>query len=83
MMSRTVYKGSRVEFYADECAEPPPRPESKFHAPIQRVATKPMPVMNQYALLGTGSDDNSDTDDTTHPNDGNRVGRQHWSSVMA
>jgi len=66
MMSRTVYKGARVEYYADECAAPLPRPESKARVPvIQHVAMKPVPLVNQYALLGTGSDSEFETDDTT------------------
>ncbi|RAR07927.1 carbon-nitrogen hydrolase [Stemphylium lycopersici] len=62
MMSRTVYKGARIEYCPDECAEPLPRP-AKAHNPVQRVPLKPAPLVNQYALLDTGSDDDSESED--------------------
>ncbi|KAH9871947.1 hypothetical protein J1614_006206 [Plenodomus biglobosus] len=82
MMSRTVYKGLRVEYYADECAGPLPKLDMRVRPPVRPRQMKPMPIVNQYALLETGTDDDSDTDSTTYPQRGIRVDVDHWSSIM-
>lgn len=64
MMSRTVYKGKRIEYYADECAVPLPCLESKGRAPVRHVGMKSVPLMNQYSLLGNEPDAESESDDT-------------------
>ncbi|KAI8937028.1 hypothetical protein NX059_006248 [Plenodomus lindquistii] len=82
MMSRTVYKGLRVEYYADECADPLPPRTTRVRPPIRYGQMKPMPVVNQYAILGAGSDDESEDDSTTCPHSGIRLDSDHWSSIM-
>ncbi|CAA9966625.1 hypothetical protein PTMSG1_09984 [Pyrenophora teres f. maculata] len=83
MMSRTTYKGTRIEYYPDECAEPLPRP-TKSQIPVSRVPMKPMPVVNQYALLDTGSDDDSQSDEESYMTNGVKVDGYHWAdSVVA
>ena len=78
MMSRTTYKGTRIEYFPDECAEPPPRP-MKTQTLVSRVPIKPMPVVNQYALLDTGSDDDSQSDEESYMINGVRVDGYHWA----
>ncbi len=63
MMSRTAYKGARIEFYPDECAAPIPQPRLKPHVPATRATKKPAPFSNPYALLGGNSESASDSDD--------------------
>ena len=63
MMSRTAYKGARIEFYPDECAAPLPRPSFKPRAPPAPVTKKPPPFSNSYALLGADSGCGSDSED--------------------
>jgi hypothetical protein len=81
MMSRTVYKGTRIEYYPDECAQPLPRP-TKTHTPVPRVSSKPMPVVNQYALLGTGSDDNSESEEESYTTHGVQVNGYQWADTV-
>ncbi|KAH9877440.1 hypothetical protein IAQ61_002806 [Plenodomus lingam] len=82
MMSRTVYKGLRIEYYPDECAQPLPRLDTRVRPPIRHETTKAIPIVNQYALLGTESDEESETDSTTYPCSGIRVDSDHWSSML-
>jgi len=83
MMSRTVYKGMRIEYYPDECAGPLPQPK-KAHTPVTRMPMKPAPVVNQYALLDTGSDDGSESEEELYRTNGVQVDGYHWAdSVVA
>lgn len=79
MMSRTTYKGLRVEYYPDECAAPLPRvPRAHYAAPP--VATKPKPVTNAYALLDTGSQDSS-SEDESYITEGVRIDQNRWADA--
>ena len=65
MMSRTSYKGSRIEFYPDECARPPP---SQQYQPrkenIKSLSKKPNPLMNRFQILNMdGTEDESSEGD--------------------
>lgn len=75
MMSRLPYKGSRIEFYPDECAEPitrtpmarkniseSPRPRPKSR-PNPQPNTKVGAKTNIYALLEMDSSEGSSEDD--------------------
>ena len=81
-MSRTVYKGTRVEYYPDECAAPLPRPV-KTQTPIPRVPAraplKHTPVVNQYALLDTGSDDDDESEEEPYITHGVQVNGYQWA----
>lgn len=82
-MSRTAYKGTHIEYYPDGCAEPLPRPV-KTQTPVSRMPMKPMSVVNQYALLDTGSDDGSQSDEESYMTKGVKVDGYHWAdSVVA
>lgn len=65
MMSRTGYKGMRIEYYPDECAEPLPQP-AKPSAHVQHAPLKPTPPVNQYALLDIGTDDDSESEEDSY-----------------
>lgn len=78
MMSRTIYKGMRIEYYPDECAGPLPQPK-KAHTLVTRVPMKPAPVVNQYALLDTGSDDGSESEEELYRTNGVQVDGYHWA----
>ncbi|KAF2133186.1 hypothetical protein P153DRAFT_381626 [Dothidotthia symphoricarpi CBS 119687] len=83
MMSRTVYKGIRIDWYPDECAAPLPRPSSKPRTPAMAASMKPMPVANPYALLDTGSDTDSDSDeDESYGRNGVRVDGHNWADAI-
>ena len=62
MMSRASYKGLKIEWYADECAEPLPKALSvskKENVPPSKG--KVMPVMNRFDLLNLdGPNDGSE-----------------------
>ena len=59
MMSRTLYKGHRIDWYPDECAAPLPRPSAKI--PQMAPVKKTLPT-NPYAVLGLDIVD-SDSED--------------------
>jgi hypothetical protein len=81
-MSRTVYKGTRIEYYQDECAAPLPRPV-KAQTPTPRAPAralmKQMPVVNQYALLDTRSDDDSESEEESYRTHGVQVNGYQWA----
>jgi hypothetical protein len=80
-MSRSSYKGTHIEYYPDECAEALPRP-LKAQTPVPRIPIKPTPVVNQYALLGTGSDDDSESEEEAYTHGGIQVDGYHWSGGL-
>ena len=80
MMSRTAYKGIRIDYYPDDCAAPLPR-SNRVQTTASRVSSKPMPVMNQYALLDTGSDTCSDSADDSYMTNGVRVDGHGWADT--
>jgi hypothetical protein len=86
MMSRTVYKGTRIEYYPDQCAAPLPRP-TKAHTPTPRAPArapmKQMPIVNQYALLDTGSDDDSESEEESYRTHGVQVNGYQWADGVA
>lgn len=65
MMSRLPYKGMKIEYYPDECAEPLPKIR---HAPRERQpppAKKSNPATNRFQMLNLdgAEDDSGDEDD--------------------
>ncbi|PVI06202.1 hypothetical protein DM02DRAFT_38092 [Periconia macrospinosa] len=62
-MSRSVYKGLRIDWHPDECAVPLPRKAAKSDNSLPTVALKSMSTANRYSLLETEWDDESDSDD--------------------
>jgi hypothetical protein len=81
MMSRTAYKGLRIDYYADECAAQIPVLTRFSHAAAAPVTKpKPNPLANAYALLDTGSVE-SDSDDESYLTEGVRVGQRHWTEA--
>jgi hypothetical protein len=83
MMSRTAYKGLRIDWYPDECAAPLPLPNPKMHTSAPAVPTKPRPITNPYALLDTGSELESDSEDGSYLSNGVRLNNQWTSAVVA
>lgn len=73
MMSRTGYKGMRIEYYPDECAEPLRQP-AKVSGHVQHAPLKPAPPVNQFALLDIGTDDDSESEDDSYGIHGVNVG---------
>lgn len=68
MMSRVTYKGMRIEWYPDECAQPLPKTQ---HVPKKEIRQPPPkkqnPIANRFQMLnmdGTedGTEDGSDDD---------------------
>ncbi|KAF2177313.1 hypothetical protein K469DRAFT_732964 [Zopfia rhizophila CBS 207.26] len=64
MMSRTAYKGLRIEWYPDECAAPLPKPSLRAQTLAQAIPAKPVSITNRYTLLDIdGTDADSDEDE--------------------
>lgn len=81
MMSRSIYKGTRIEYYPDECAGPLPQPK-KTQVPVARMPTKSAPVVNQYAILDTGSNDGSESEEESYRTHGVQVNGYHWADAV-
>ena len=64
-MSRSVYKGLRIDWFPDECAAPLRREPVKTRSVLPAVCVKPMSVVNQFSLLDTGSDADTDSEDNS------------------
>ncbi|KAF2661216.1 hypothetical protein K491DRAFT_481319 [Lophiostoma macrostomum CBS 122681] len=80
MMSRTTYKGLKIEWYPDECAAPIPRPAPKVRTSAYAVPQKPAPLGNRYTLLDPeGSETESDGDDESYFTNGIRV--NNWADA--
>lgn len=82
-MSRTAYKGLRIDYYPDECAEPlPVRPTMKKYT-TPSPALKSKAITNVYALLDTGSDVDSDSnsEDDSYITEGVRIDRHNWAGT--
>jgi len=65
MMSRAVYKGTRIEWYPDECAQPLPKMQylpKKENIPAQPVKNTNL-MVNRFQMLnmdGDGTEDGSE-----------------------
>lgn len=87
MMSRTEYKGLRIEWYPDECAAPlskVPARSWKDHLPVPRpgAATIVAPVTNRFALLNTdGTESGSDDEEDTKDFSGYGVRHDNWADA--
>ncbi|KAF2107915.1 hypothetical protein BDV96DRAFT_290206 [Lophiotrema nucula] len=80
MMSRTAYKGLRIDWYPDECAAPLPRPTLKVQTPA--VPVKPMPITNRYTLLDIdGNDGDSESDEASFAHSGVLVNSNNWADA--
>nr|POE89826.1 rna-binding protein mrn1 [Quercus suber] len=67
MLSRSTYKGCKVEFYPDECNLPLPVRTQPGIPPSKRSARKQDTVTNRFDLLGiTDNSDDSGMDKSTH-----------------
>ncbi|KAH8596845.1 hypothetical protein B0O99DRAFT_618775 [Bisporella sp. PMI_857] len=67
LMSRVLYKGSKIDWDVDECAKPLVTPE-RPHSKVVAVQKKETSLMNRFQLLnmdttGDGSSDTNDGDD--------------------
>jgi hypothetical protein len=79
MMSRTAYKSLRIDWYADECAAPLPRPVVRSQLPSMPM--KPAPITNPYAVLDTeGSDTESEDDDHSYLTNG--ISLNNWADTI-
>ncbi|ORX99218.1 hypothetical protein BCR34DRAFT_606690 [Clohesyomyces aquaticus] len=81
MMSRTAYKGMRIDWYPDECATPLPKPPSRAQIPAQQPL-KPAPVTNLYTLLDSDGND-LDTDEEEESYLSNGVPVNNWADATA
>ncbi|KAH7380720.1 hypothetical protein BKA66DRAFT_128719 [Pyrenochaeta sp. MPI-SDFR-AT-0127] len=81
MKSRTKYKGTRIEYYPDECAALLPRLAPKVPAAIPHDSTKPMPISNQYAVLSNGSSYSSDSENDMSMTNGVRIDSRPWADT--
>lgn len=60
MLSRTAYKGTRIDWGSDRCAAALPQPATRSCPPVMHIPSIPSSMTNTYALLDTGSEIDSD-----------------------
>jgi hypothetical protein len=76
MMSRTAYKGCKVEFFRDECDVPLPAPTHKAKA-VAATSAKPKAkaaIANRFNLLNIDDDHSSDEEDKVSIDDVDTAG---------
>ncbi|KAH8732385.1 hypothetical protein GQ44DRAFT_766525 [Phaeosphaeriaceae sp. PMI808] len=83
MMSRTVYKGLRIDYYPDECAAQIPRSTMKprIHTPPTPLKTKL--TTNIFALLDTSSDTDSDSEIELDRTEGIHIDHHDWADATS
>lgn len=81
MMSRTIYKGTRIDWAPDECAAPLPQPSMRVRAPVMHIHSMPITMANTYALLDTGSDIDSDSQTEPYLSNGIRLDHNDWADA--
>ncbi|EMC92764.1 hypothetical protein BAUCODRAFT_77457 [Baudoinia panamericana UAMH 10762] len=67
MMSRTAYKGCKVEFFRDECDVPLPVPVLKGKAPLPGPVKKQHTMTNRFDLLNIEGDENGSDEENRAP----------------
>lgn len=69
MMSRSTYKGCKIEFYPDECDVPLPVPAPRSVVPQQQKEKKGFGTMNRFGMLGLQSegDGSSSNEENVEP----------------
>lgn len=85
MMSRSTYKGVKIDWALDECAAPLPQTRPKPRTPPTVALRRPTPTMNHYALLDTDSnlDSESESDEGLYTTDGIPIDSSWTSTVVA
>lgn len=68
MMSRATYKGMRIEWYSDECAQPLPKIQAPKKENVQQPPKNPQPMVNRFQMLNMdGTEDGSEEDEDDDP----------------
>ena len=62
MMSRLTYKGMRIAFYPDECAEPLPKLTNGLKKESQVPSKKSVSALNRFQLLSLDGVEEDETD---------------------
>ncbi|KAF1932994.1 uncharacterized protein M421DRAFT_1566 [Didymella exigua CBS 183.55] len=81
MMSRTVYKGTRIDWASDECAAALPQPSMRTRAPVMHMPSVPFSMTNTYALLDTVSEVDSDGPNESFGSNGILLNHNDWASA--
>lgn len=67
-MSRAAYKGMRIEWYADECAQPLPKMQ---HLPkkenVAAPAKRPSTTVNRFQMLNMDGTEDGSEDEEDEP----------------
>jgi hypothetical protein len=86
MMSRAAYKGLKIEFYPDECAQALPdiiRYSAKKTVSQPSAKKAPAPLVNRFQMLNMeGTEDDSDDEDGGIPNISTPHSTSNWSTSM-
>lgn len=68
-MSRATYKGMKIEWYPDECAQPLPKMSiAPKKESVQQLPKKAQPMVNRFQMLNMdGTEDSSNEDEEDGP----------------
>lgn len=67
MMSRTTYRGCKVEFFPDECDVPLPLRRSAAEFPMPRSVAKVNTINNRFGLLDIDGEDPGSDEENRAP----------------
>ena len=81
MLSRTVYRGTRIDWAPDECAAALPQPSVRSRPPVMRLSSVPLLMSNTYAPLDTGSEVELEGPNESFRSNGILLDRSEWASA--
>lgn len=81
MLSRKVYKGTRIDWAPDECAAALPQPSMRSRPSIMRLSSVPLSMRNTFTPLDTGSEIDLEGPNESFKSDGILLDRSDWDSA--
>lgn len=78
LMSRSLYKGLRIEWYPDDCATPLPQPLPRLYQRLQNSPTNPMKSVNRFSVLEFSD---AGSDGATDSSMGNGIRQNIWAGA--
>ena len=81
MMSRSTYKGTRIDWASDECALPLPQLATRTRIPAVHASRMYLNLVNTYAILDTGSDIDSDSQTEPYMSNGICLNHNDWANT--
>ncbi len=81
MLSRAMYKGTRIDWAPDECAAPVPKPSMTTPSPVLCMPRSGLAMTNTYAPLAISSELDTEARAETYMPGGIRPKHSDWASA--